>query len=271
VLQSLQLSNQVQLPYIEQGLASGVPVLLVHGFAGSLDSFQPVLEQLPTSLHAFALTLRGHGEASKPETGYTIDILAADVLAFMDALGLTSAAIVGHSMGSAIALRLALDHPRRVRSLVLVGATPLEPGGADAQAFWESTVSKLGDPIDPALIRDFLESLHARPIPQERFELTLRNCLDVPARVWKATWKGRIDGTGLSGDLGEIKAPTLIVWGNQDQRAPRHKQEALVAGIPDARLRVYAGVGHEPHVEVPEQLASDIAAFVVEKSADRIE
>src|SRR3712207_4230490 len=98
VIESVELPNGVKLPYVEQGDPSGVPVVLLHGVTDSWRSFEPVLPHLPASIHAYALTQRGHGDAERPASGYRPQDLAADVAAFMDALGLESAVIVGHSM-----------------------------------------------------------------------------------------------------------------------------------------------------------------------------
>jgi pimeloyl-ACP methyl ester carboxylesterase len=76
------------LPYVEQGDADGVPVVLLHGVTDSWRSFEPVLPHLPDSIRAIAVTQRGHGDAPKPESGYLIEDLAGDVVALMDELQL---------------------------------------------------------------------------------------------------------------------------------------------------------------------------------------
>src|ERR671914_762671 len=122
IIKSVELPHRVKLPYVEQGDPSGVPMILLHGGTDSWRSFEPVLPHLPESIHAFALTQRGHGDADRPTTGYRQRDFAADVAAFLDALGLASAVIVGSSLGSTVAQRFALDHPGRVRGLVLAAA-----------------------------------------------------------------------------------------------------------------------------------------------------
>ena len=121
VLESVELSTGVMLPYVEQGDHAGVPVMLLHGFTDSWRSFEPVLPHLPASIRAFALTQRGHGDADRPATGYLFGDFAADVAAFMDAVGIAQAVIVGTSMGSSVAQRFAIDFPERVLGLVLMG------------------------------------------------------------------------------------------------------------------------------------------------------
>ena len=125
---TIALSTGVTLQYVEQGDPDGVPVILLHGVTDSWRSFEPVLPHLPPSIHAFALTQRGHGDADRPLTGYSFLNFAADVAAFMDALQLNRAVIVGHSMGSGVTQRFALDYPERLLGIVLEGTFASLPG-----------------------------------------------------------------------------------------------------------------------------------------------
>lgn len=263
VIKSVELPNRVRLPYAEQGDRSGVPVLLLHGFADSWRSFELVLPHLPESIHAFALTQRGHGDASHPATGYGIPHFAADLAAFMDALHLGAGVIVGHSMGSAVTLRFALDHPERTVGLVLVGASSTMGGTATARRFWDSTVSKLTDPVDPALVRGMTESMLAQPVPEPFLDAAVQEGVKVPAFVWKSAFESRwrLEGD-FSAELGKIEVPTLIIWGDRDMRYPRSEEEALVSAIRGSRLVVYPGAGHLLHWEEPERFASDLVTFV---------
>lgn len=263
VAKSIDLPNQIRLPYAEQGDPSGLPVLLLHGFADSWRSFELVLPYLPENIHAVALTLRGHGDASRPATGYGIRDFAGDLAEFQDAMHLRAAVIVGHSMGSGVALRFALDHPERTMGLVLVGASPTMGGTAAALEFWNSTVSKLTDPVDQALVRGMTDSMLAQPVPQAFVDAAVQESLKVPAFVWKATFESRwrLEGD-YSADLNKIKAPTLIVWGDQDVRYPRGEQEGLASAIAGSRLLVYDGAGHLLHWEEPQRFASDLVTFV---------
>src|SRR5574341_1389047 len=101
----VKLSTGVELPYVEQGDRAGVPVIFLHGITDSWRSFERVLPHLPKSIHALALSQRGHGDADRPVAGYQPQNFAADVAAFIEALKLGPAVIAGHSMGSTIAQR----------------------------------------------------------------------------------------------------------------------------------------------------------------------
>ena len=132
LIKSVELPNQVRLPYVRQGNPSGVPTLLLHGYVDSWHSFELVLPYLPKAICAISLTQRGHGDASRPPSGYHPRDFAADLIAFMDTLGLKEAVLVGGSSGGLVARHAAIDHPDRVRGLVFLGTPGIlknKPGG----------------------------------------------------------------------------------------------------------------------------------------------
>jgi pimeloyl-ACP methyl ester carboxylesterase len=261
---SVALPSGLTLHYAEQGQASGVPVLFLHGVTDSWRSFEPVLRQLPASIHAFALSQRGHGNSSRPEAGYRYTDLSEDARAFMDAAGLPAAVVVGHSMGAMVAQRLAVDHPDRVAGLVLLGAFSTLHGHQGVQDFWNTTISTLRDPIDPDMVREFQTSTLANETPQEFLDTVVSESLKVPARVWQATFTGFIETADFSHELATITSPTLIVWGDRDGYALLKDQQALAAAIPHARRVTYEGGGHAFHWESAERFAGDLVTFVYE-------
>ena len=255
-----ELPNRVQLQYVEQGDPAGIPVLLLHGVTDSWHSFEPVLPYLPKSIHAFALTQRGHGDASHPVAGYRFDDFAADLAAFMDTLHLGAAVIAGHSMSSSIARRFALDYPERALGLVLMGSFADLRGNPAVRDLWDSAISILTDPVDPDFVREFQESTLAQPVPPAFLETVVQESLKVPARVWRATFEGFLQDD-FSSEVQKIKAPTLVVWGDQDAFCPRSDQDTLVRAIAGSQLVVYPGAGHALHWEQPERFAADLVAF----------
>ena len=250
----------MRLPYSEQGDPSGVPLLLLHGFTDSLRSFDLVLPRLPAFIRAIALTQRGHGDASRPAAGYRISDLAADLAAFMDALHLEAAFIAGASSGGLVAQRFAMDHPERVLGLVLMGSPVTLRGKPGVVEAWNSTISRLSDPIDPEFVRRFVMSTVAQTIPQAFFETMVQESLKVPAYVWRAAVEGFLKDD-FTAELHKIKAPTLIIWGDQDALT-RDDQETLLAAIKKSRRVVYHGGGHTLIAEAPERIAADLEAFV---------
>lgn len=258
--QMIELRHRVNLNYVEQGDPSGIPVVFLHGYSDSWRSYERILPYLPPTIHAFALSQRGHGDSDRPPAGYRPQDFAADVAAFLDAKQIQRAVIVGHSMGSIIARRFAIDHPERTQGLVLVDSFYRfrdNPGIPELEA----AVMALTDPVDAAFVREFQLSTLAQPVPADFFEAIVAESLKLPARVWHATLKGLLDNE-FSDELAKIKAPTLILWGDQDAFCPRSDQDALLAAIPNSELIVYEGVGHDPQWEQPARFASDIANFV---------
>lgn len=170
---------------------------------------------------------------------------------------------IEHSMGSAVAQRFAIDQPERTAGLVLIGASSTLAGTPAARNFWDSTVSKLTDPVDPALVCQVTESTLAQPVPQGFLDTAMREALKVPAFVWRAAFESRWrQESDFSVELSKIKAPTLIVWGDRDARYPRSEQEALVRAITGTRLVTYSGAGHLLYWEEPERFSSDLVTFI---------
>lgn len=261
VTKSVVLPGDIKLEYVEQGDSSGTPVVLLHGGLDSWHSFEPVLPYLPESLHVFALTQRGHGDSSRPEKGYRYQAFAADVAAFLDALELKAVFVAGHSMGSSVAQRFAINYPERLLGLALVGTSATFRNNPVLEELWDSEVSKLTDPVGIDFVREFQASTLARPVPEAFFRTVVDESLKVPAHVWRATFSCLLEDD-FSHELGNVKAPTLIVWGDQDALCLRSDQEAVLAAMAHSRLIVYEGAGHAAHWEEPARFAADLVRFV---------
>jgi pimeloyl-ACP methyl ester carboxylesterase len=256
-----QLATGVRLHYAERGDPTGEAIIFLHGYSDSWYSFSRALPLLSPEYHAFALTERGHGDSDKPECCYTLDDFAADIDAFMEAVALEEATLVGSSGGSFIAQRVALDYPHRVTRLVLnaSGATLLDN---EAVMGLGEEMLALEDPISPEFVREFQESMVYQPVPQEFLDTVVSESLKLPARVWRDYWEGVVLAPDHAARLGGIDAPTLIVWGEQDIIFSREDQERLVRTIPNATLRMYPETGHAVHWDRPEQFVRDLEEFM---------
>lgn len=258
-IQSVELPDGLRLEYVEQGEGAGIPVVLLHGYTDSWRSFEPVLPHLPPSVHAFALTQRGHGDAGRPAQGYRPRDFAADVAAFMDRLGIGPAVIAGHSMGASIAQRFALDHPERTLGLALLAALGSWRRNPGVVELW-TAIASFEDPVDAGFVRAFQASTVSRPIAPGILDAIVHESLKVPARVWRATFEGFLEAD-LSAELRRIRAPTLILWGDADTLCPRAIQQELLRAITGSQQIVYHGAGHALHWEQPARCAADLAAF----------
>ena len=258
---TIRLSTGPRLHYAERGLRTGQAIVFLHAYVDSWFWFSRVLPLLSPEYHAFAPDQRGHGDSDRPECCYTVDDFAADVDAFMDAVGVEEATLVGQSSGGLIAQRVALSYPDCVSRLVLIGS-PITLVGNEALIELGEEMLALEDPIPPEFVREFVESTIYHPVPEEFLAGAVSECLKVPARVWRDYWKGVLLTVDDTARLGEIKAPTLILWGEQDALLPREEQERRAAAIPDATLRVYPDTGHAVAGERPEWVARDLEAFM---------
>ena len=265
-LGQIRTSSGLRLEFAEQGPRGGLPVIALHGVTDSWRSFEPVLAHLPPNLHVFALTQRGHGGSDKPEAGYTPADFAADVAAFMDAMAIERAVLVGHSMGSVNAMRVALDHPSRVAGLLLAGTMPWFGRPPELLQFHREQIAPLTDPVPDAFAREFQLSTLARPIAASMLDGFVAESLQVPARVWRDAFAGFIDDD-FSARLREIAVPTLIVWGRHDAFCSAAEQQAMLGLIRTARLVEYADAGHAMHWEEPQRFARDLNRFVTSITA----
>jgi len=259
------LPNGLRLQYVEQGDPEGPAVLLLHGYTDSWRSWERLLPVLPPHWRVLALTQRGHGDADRPRD-YAVHDMADDAAAFLDAVGVKEALVVGHSMGATVAECLAIRHPGRVAGLALLGAFATFAGNAEIQALWAEDVVELSDPIDPAFVRAFQQGTLARPVPAPFFEAMVAESLKLPARVWRGALAGQIR-CELAPKRARITCATLLIWGECDALVPRSDQETLLAEIRDARLQVLPGSGHAPHWEVPAAVAALLARFVTSAAA----
>ncbi len=261
-VQTVELPNKVHLPYVEQGDPAGPTLIFLHPVGDSWRAFDGLLSELPDSIHAFAPTQRGHGDASRPESGYRSKDFAEDLLYFMDALGIEAAFIAGGSSGGLATQCFAIDHPDRVRGLIFLGA-PLRLTDNPMTPKVLESVSELTDPVDPEFVRDFAGGIVREYVSPETFEEMVAESMKVPAFVWKATIAGLAEDDFTS-ELPNVSAPALVMWGDQDRGLPRSDQEHLVELLQDARLIVYRGGGHMLYWQLPDQVAADIASFIEE-------
>jgi pimeloyl-ACP methyl ester carboxylesterase len=258
VVREVQVATGVTLRYLEQGDPLGTAVLLLHPWGESLGCFDRLTALMPPSLRVLSLDQRGHGGAEKPVGGYELATFAADVAAFMQAVDVASAVLVGSSSGGYVAQQVALDSPSRVTGLVLVGS----PRSLHGRPHFADEVERLTDPIDPEWVRESLAWFpRFHDVPDWYIEDRVRDGLRLPAHVWRDTLTGLITALAPT-DTGTIAVPTLIIWGERDNLLLGEDQRQLTAAIPGSRLVVYQDTGHLVLWEQPDRVATDLTAFV---------
>ncbi|MCZ4119962.1 alpha/beta fold hydrolase [Streptomyces sp. H39-S7] len=261
-LKSALVRKGVTLPYAEAGYPNGTPVVFVHGLGDSWWSFEQLLQRLPASLHGYAPSQRGHGDADRPPDGYTPEDFASDLVAFLDVAGIERGLLVGSSTGGVAARIVAGSHPDRISGLVLVGV-PATLADKPAAAALSETVQGLSDPVPRAVVESLMAGVTGRPVAPGLIKTMTDERLKLPARVWQGTLRGLLEAD-LGATLAGILVPTLVIWGDQDDLLPRDDQQAILDAIHGSRLLTYEGAGHAVHWEQPERVVADIAAFATQ-------
>jgi non-heme chloroperoxidase len=253
-----QLPTGVRLRYASQGPIGAPAILMLHGVTDSWFSFSRLLSLLPPDLRAIVPDQRGHGDSDKPAETCTLDAMAADAIALLDALHIQSAMIVGHSMGSLVAQRVASAASDRVTSLCLIGSAASARN--DVLLDLVDEVNALEDPVSVDFVSAFQASTIYRPIPRPFFDRVVIESLKVPAAVWKCAFKSMLE----SGPAAvPASCPVSILWGDRDAVFSLSDQDSLQRHIPSAAFTALKDVGHAPHWEVPDAVVREVACILV--------
>jgi pimeloyl-ACP methyl ester carboxylesterase len=256
---NVRLTTGPRLHYAEQGDPRGEAIVFLHGWPDSWFSFSRVLPLLPEHYRVLAIDQRGFGDSDRPESGYAIPDLAADVVAFLDALAIERATLVGHSFGSFVARCATIAQSDRITRLALIG-TGFTASNAVTQEL-QAALRELPDPIPVEFAREFQASTAHRPLPPEFFERLVAESLKLPPRLWRLAIDRLLEYDDAGG-LARVTAPTLLLWGDRDALFSRAEQDRFIAALPGASLTIYEETGHCPNWEQPEQVAADIREFV---------
>ena len=229
------------------------PVVFIHGAAGSRLFWPPVMRRLG-GVEVYAIDLPGHG-ASGGEGRSSIEGYAEAVGAWMGAIGMRRAVCAGHSMGSAIALELALSSPDLLAGLILVG------GGASLRvnpALLELSASVATARQAVGLV---LEWSFGSTAPSRLVGLAGRRMADVPARVLHDDLEA-CSQFDVRPAIAGIRLPALIVCGAEDRMTPPKLSQALAEALPRNRLQLVQGAGHMVMLEQPEAVVGAIRQFL---------
>lgn len=255
---------------------TGPVLLLIHGMAGSSDTWAAVLPLLAEHFTVLAPDLPGHGQSDKAPGDYSLGSYATTLRDLMAVLDIERATIVGQSLGGGIAMQFAYQFPECCDRLVLV-----DSGGLGREVSWmlrglALPGAELVMPLlFPGFVRDWGNSverfLHDRGIRSGRASESWQAYASLThgenRHAFVRTVRAVIDGGGQSVSAVErlyltSEIPTLIVWGDQDRMIPIAHAKAAHEAMPTSQLSIMEGVGHFPHVEEPVQFAQTVTAFV---------
>jgi pimeloyl-ACP methyl ester carboxylesterase len=255
----LLAANGVQL-WVEPGARPGddprPPVLLIAGLGYATWCWHELRAQLGREFALTAFDNRGAGRSDKPPGPYSIAQLADDAAAVLDGLGLASVAVLGHSMGGYIALTLALRHPRKVRSLVLVGTSPggpaTQPTPAATLATWQLAGTMSPQEYARASMPKSFAPGWTEAHPQAFEDLLARRLrFPTPGPSWLAQYQACVEYVTQGAPVERIAAKALVIHGEQDQVVVHANGKLLAQRLPHARFVTLPDAGHLPFLEDP--------------------
>jgi pimeloyl-ACP methyl ester carboxylesterase len=229
------------------------PVILIHGAGGSQLSWPPQIRRLHGQ-RVLTVDLPGHGK-SEGAGRQEISEYALDIIAFMKALKLRGAVIVGHSMGSAIVLNLAVQHPEQVLGLGLLGSGAklrVAPTILDLTA----NADTFSNAVEFVINHSFSEGADSR-----LKELSIKQMLETRAPVLHGDFLA-CDAFNMLDELPRVQTRTLILCGEKDVMTPPKFSEALRDSIPGAQLEIVPGAGHMLMLEQPDAVAKSLEQFL---------
>ncbi|MGA2794854.1 MAG: alpha/beta fold hydrolase [Roseiarcus sp.] len=238
--------------------AGGPRVVLLHGFTDSWRSFELLFAPLSAKFQLFALDQRGHG-ASEPGDSYAIGDFADDAIAFIESLGGEPVHLIGHSLGSIVAQRVAQARPDLLASLILISAAPSAAGHAGLLAMRDD-LAAFATHVPRDYARGFQASTAHRPIAPAQLDIFVDESMKLGLDAWRRTVDGLLGDTALADP---INVPTLSIWGVRDAVFDALAQQALAHKIPGLVAAHYEDVGHAPHWEAPAKVARDIERFIL--------
>ncbi len=233
----------------------GDPIVLLHGWGASSQSLAPLGGALADSYRVLAVDLPGFGWSRRPSSAWGTSDYAEHIARLLEENGIDRAALVGHSFGGRIAIALAAAQPARVSRLVLVASAGIRSRRG------------VGTSLRVATFK-LAKRIFGLPVWGRAGQRVIAKVSDrLGSRDYRAAGEMRptlvkVVNEDLTPVLPGIQTPTLILWGDQDQEVPRSDIEIMAARIPRARLMVFAGAGHFPFLDAPEEFCGAVKDFL---------
>jgi pimeloyl-ACP methyl ester carboxylesterase len=271
------------ITYIAEGNPANPALLLVHGLLAHAGFWRDVIDRFKDTHYCVAIDLAGFGFSDKPANGdYTIPAQANRVLALADHLGIQQFSLAGHSMGGQIVLYLAIHAPQRVQKVVTLGGVvtgalaayfknlyrlPLWMGYYAPQVWLMSRIGLRYILPYKWMFTDFAMTYHRNVIPMGSVDIEMGIIEGIERPAYLAFQA--LQQCDLTPDLGRIKAPVLILHGEQDNTVPAASGRHAHQHIAGSQLVIFNPCGHTPNLEVPDEFFPAITAFLTNGAALR--
>ena len=255
-------ANGIQINYELSGKKGAPVVVLSHSVSSSLLMWNPQMDALNPYFQILRYDIRGHGRSDAPSGAYTMDLLGEDVIKLLDALSIDRVHFVGLSMGGMIGQCLALNYSHRLKSLTLCDTGAVVP--AEAQPIWQERIDKartegMEKRLEETMERWFTPSFLAQD--SKMLALIREQLLATPVSGYIGCAEA-IRKLNYLNRLSEIKMPTLIMVGEDDQGTPVSASEAMHKRISNSKLAVLPSARHLSNVEQAEAFNTTLLNFL---------
>lgn len=238
-----ECEKMIKINYEDKG--QGFPVILIHGLSDDLRFWDPIVSELSKNYRTIAFDLRGHGKSDKPEGPYSIKQFVEDIYGVLLRLGIKEAHFIGFSMGSAILLQMALDHPQIVNKLVLISSFSfinhdLENNFINLkECLVEGGFSLFFDKMVPLVLlsesikenQSTINEIKEEKVKTES-EVALINSIDACLNF------------NIKNEISKISKPVLIICGKEDIFTPLSFSKQIYKSIKDSKLEIIENTGH---------------------------
>lgn len=259
-MEKVEVGDQL-LAYRAAG--SGPPLVLLHGGLVDSRAWSREINAFSDEFQVIAWDAPGCGRSSDPRPDATLDDYADSVAGLMEAIGLSPAHVLGHSFGGGVTLAVYKRHPHLVRSMILVsayagwaGSLPAEEVEQRRQMAERNVHRPIHEWVD-----DFLATLFDQTTPRHLVEETRSIMLDTRPEGMLPMLRAFADAD-LTDVLERVTVPTLLLYGDKDQRSPRPVAEKLSSSIPTSRLVFVDGAGHDTNIEAPDVFDDEVRSFL---------
>ena len=268
----VHVADGTRIHYEVTGRPGATPILMIQGLGASKNAWNLQRIAMATRFRSISLDNRGAGRSDKPTQPFTLEQMADDAIAVLDAAGVETAHVVGASMGGVISQIIAVKYPHRVRSLTLVcTACRNHPWRQELLQSWAHTAEEKGMievgkeaaqwVMSPRSFRRLVPAFTwmgplAALRPRHSFVSQIQAILD--------TREDFVD------ELSSITAPTMVIVGNQDILTPRGDSEEIAERIPNAELVVISGAAHGLMMEHSTTFNKILIEFLQRTEAERV-
>jgi pimeloyl-ACP methyl ester carboxylesterase len=246
------------IPTRHRRVGAGPEVLVLHGWGASIEAVQSIITALGDVCTVHAVDLPGFGQTGPPPCAWGVEEYSDWTRALLAVLGVARPSIVGHSHGGRVAIHLAVRHPELVDRLLLVDTAGIRPRRT-ATWYRKVAVAKLAKHVLNRL------GSPGRAIGQRLVGRSASSDYAASDGVMRPTLV-RMVNTDLTALLPDVRASTLLVWGDQDAETPLSDGETMERLIPDAGLVVFEGAGHFSYADQPQRFARVARHFLADRA-----